>query len=278
VDNDGLVDVVQVVNGQLYLWHTGKPVTPATKFWPMFQRDLHSSGRLKQGLGTANLLAVDYAQARLFDIDGTSATVSNPRPTSPFALGLARDGLGNTWMVTETTGLGPALLQLVDPATGVTTTVAQLSGTLTEGDISVDPATGTLYLLSSPGTLYTVGAQSGVLVAVGTIPGAVDANGLAFDGQGNLYVLDGVPGVLYRVDKATAAVLGQVTLGGSDAPLPNHKVGSLAWDAASGRLFTTVDASPTAALFTVDPLTGFVSSVGALAPADHVSGLSVTCQ
>ncbi|MBM4380294.1 MAG: VCBS repeat-containing protein, partial [Deltaproteobacteria bacterium] len=278
VDNDGLVDVVQVANGQVYLWHLGKPVTPATKFWPMFQRDLKGSGRLKQGLGTANLLAVDYVQGRLFDVDGLTATVSNPRPTSPFALGLARDGAGTTWMITETTGTSPALLKWVDPATGTATTVAPLSGTLREGDLSVDPATGTLYLLASPGTLYTVGAQSGALTQVGAIPGAVDANGLSFDGQGNLYALDGVAGVLYRLDPATGAVLGQMPMGGADAPLPNHKVGSLAWDAASGRLYTTVDAAPTPALYTVDPLTGFVASVGAIAPANHVSGLVTVCQ
>jgi hypothetical protein len=278
LDNDGQVDVVQVANGQVYLWHTGKPVTPATKFWPMFQRDLHSSGRLKQGLGASNLLAVDYLQGRLYDVDGLTAAVTNPRPTSTSALGIARDASGATWMMTENSSSGGALLQLVDPATGAANTVAQLSVPLSEGDLAVDPATGTLYLLVSSGGIYTVASQSGALTPVGTVPGVVDANGLAFDGQGNLYVLDGVTGVLFRVDPTTGAVLGQLPLGGADAPLPNHKVGSLAWDGAAAKLYTTVDAAPTAALYQVDPLTGFVTSVGPLAPADHVSGLTTTCQ
>jgi hypothetical protein len=278
LDNDGLVEVVQVVNRQVYVWNTGKPITPASRYWPMFQRDLRSSGVLPPGLGTANLLAVDYVQGRLYDVDSSSGAVSNPRPTQPFALGLTRDATGNTWMVSESTGTSSAMLYSVDTATGAATPVAPLSGTLTEGDLAVDPATQVLYLLTGNGMLYTVAQQSGVLGFVGQLPGIVDSSGLAFDPQGNLYVVDGVPGMLYRVDKTNAAVLAQIPLGGPAAPLPNHKVSALAWDDATGRLLTTVDASPTPTLYSLDAQSGALASVGTLGPATHVSGLAASCQ
>lgn len=278
LDNDGLLEIVQVVNRQVYVWNTGKPITPASRYWPMFQRDLRSSGVLPPGLGAADLLAVDYVQGRLYDVDSNSGNVSNPRPTVQFALGLTRDATGVTWMVSETTGTASAMLYTVDTTTGAATPVAPLSGTLTEGDIAVDPTTQVLYLVSGNGMLYTVAQQSGILGFVGQLPGVLDTSGLTFDPQGNLYVLDGVPGVLYRVDKSNAAVLAQVSLGGAAAPMPNHKVSALAWDAASGRLLTTVDASPTPLLYSLDPQTGALASVGSLSPATHVSGLAVSCQ
>lgn len=236
----------------------------------------------------------------LFDIDA-AATVANPRTTIPNALGIARAANGDVFVVTEPTldysqsppvVATPSTLYSLNVSDGMTSTGIPLTidnmGTpvnidFTEGDIAFDPTTGELYLFSSPAAssntsvagLFRIDTGTGEVTLVSSSPTGIDPSAIAFDPSGVLYVRDGMnPGTLYEVDKTTGMILQSTTLLGQGVPA--HKRSGMIWDLNTNQLITALDSMPPL-LMRIDPNTGATSSLGNIAPANFVTGLTETC-
>ncbi|MEZ6190394.1 MAG: SdrD B-like domain-containing protein [Phycisphaerales bacterium] len=129
-----------------------------------------------------------------------------------------------------------------------------------EGDIDIDPTTGTLYLVTQD-QLYTIdlstisSANGAGLTLVGTVPGAIDLSGIAFSASGELWVIDEATETLMRLDKANASVLfsSTNTLGAGVF----DDLASLAFNPVGGelvfispQLFASIDTTTIGATFT----------------------------
>jgi hypothetical protein len=227
----------------------------------------------------------------LYDVDSATGASSNPRPLAGNPLGgltgieMGPDGrvyAVTTWSLNANDPDRNTLLQ-IDPATGVATPIG-VTGlpTLVEGDLSFDPTTGRLYGIGSirgSGTqtrnhLFTIDLVTGQATELGGLLGVTNLAALSFDGQGNLYALDPVLDRLLRLDAATGAQLSAMPL---NVPLQGE-VGGMDLDPLTGVLFVADGDSRDSGVFTLytlDPGTATLTSVGELGVALGLAGLAV---
>ena len=137
----------------------------------------------------------------LYDVDIQTGATSNPRSTGiDHAIDVVYGLNGVLYTVTadEASTAIPNALYTLDPFTGHATLIGSTGlNDIHEGDLAVDPITGTLYAVTGHGSgsnansLLTIDLQTGVASIVGQIPVGSDSDlsGLAFDAEGNLFVL-----------------------------------------------------------------------------------------
>ena len=118
-------------------------------------------------------------------------------------IGLAVDSDGTIYTINESSN---AQLWKLNPTTGAATLVGYTGLRIQEGDMTIDPRTGTLYAaIGSPDRIYIVDKGTGTATLVGNTEG--DVSGLTFVGN-TLYGLalrDREPDLLVQIDTTTGA-------------------------------------------------------------------------
>lgn len=214
--------------------------------------------------------------AVLYDVDPATGLASNPRMTSlDRVVGIAAASDGTLCGLTNSAApVNPGSLFRIGPQTGAVELIGALGMTnILEGDLAVDPTTGTLYGLynqdSSKRQLFSIDTTTGAgLVVPGSLFG--DCSAMAFDGSGQLYVVDTGLHALLKVDKATGAVAGITSLSaalGSTA--------GMAVDPASGIFYVTDGGTGgTNMLYTLDLATGTLTARGPTGVPTGLAGLA----
>jgi hypothetical protein len=159
----------------------------------------------------ASLLATDWAlsgtASNLYSLNTTTGVATLIGSTGqPRMVGLVVDEDSTIYTVSEETNSG---LWTLNPTTGAATLVGRLGFNLQEGDMTIDPVSGQMYVSDGIGDdLYTVDKTTGAATFVGSY-GAIgrDVSGLQFF-DGILYGLalgDSAGDVLVTVDPTTGA-------------------------------------------------------------------------
>jgi hypothetical protein len=229
----------------------------------------------------------------LYDVDTASGSLRNPRPTGvPRFSGIAYlpgNGLFGVSNASVENGASANVLLRIDLATGATTVVGPLGIRVQEGDVTYEPATGSILGVNAGGELYRIDPATGAATVIGMVPAPPslqELSGLAFDAAGTLYALDvghsggtvsrGERDRLLTLDPTTGEVLREVPLGG-----PGLGFGAgLAFDPDTGTLFVAegqgmnspLNRAP--GLYTIDPTTGQLNVVGAMEWRYGVSGIA----
>ena len=205
-----------------------------------------------------NRLLVHNIHRSLFDVSRDTGSPALQRITGRDVVGMS---------VSPDSGLLYALtlqkpdIIVIDPSTAQTTYVSTLDIDIQEGDIDFDPTTGVLYgMWGGNNMLFTIDISTGQTHAVGPINMLKDPSAMAFDDAGNLFVVDGNTGLLLQLDKTTATVVATI-------PLSENGLGQFAgmdFESQTGQLFlvTSGDADSQPRLFTVDILTGQLTTKG----------------
>lgn len=145
---------------------------------------------------------------------------------------------------------------------------------MTEGDISFDPSSGLLYLISpyyKNVRLATIDVHSGEFAEIGSFESSVDYSSLAFDGRGRLWAFDQINRDLVEIDKSTGEVL---STRGIDARTKGPK-GGMDWDDATGLMyFVSGGAWNDGELYTLDVDSGEMRDIG-FTQRDGFAGLAV---
>ena len=173
----------------------------------------------------------------------------------------------------------PNTLFTINPATGSMTIVGETGVPNREGDLAFDPTTGNLFQLKS--AVYTAGGvdssdlmlldkSNGDPTFVGTVRRGNDLSAMAFDGVGRLFVVDTDDEELLLVDTLTASILDTTALSG-----PLGDVAGMDSDPTSSALYVADGGSDGSlgSLYTVDPATGQVSTIGPTGLTYGLSGL-----
>jgi hypothetical protein len=242
----------------------------------------------------ARLVGASFAPGLLYDVDAATGAATNPRqiriavcsdpcPDPPvnaiFVAGIEVDPAAPDTLHALTTISNPdfpsTLLAapLADPLVPLAgeQSLAQPVG---EGDLALTNAGDAFYAVgltnnTIPYTLLRI-PVGGDAVVVGSL-GTSEVSGLAFAPDGTLYALDTGADVLRAIDPANASTLSSVPL--------SQALGAVAgmdFDPASGVLYVADGGTGgTNALYTLDPATGTLASIGPLGIASGLSGLAV---
>jgi hypothetical protein len=209
----------------------------------------------RDGLTTGNL----------YDVSVLSGAGSNPRAVSTAPRNspnmIASGALGTLYAVSQ--GNFPdGHLYTIDPASGAATYIADLTEfVVVEGDIAMDPTTGTLYGLDGNGELFIINTTNGACTIVGdlTLAGNSDHSAMAFNARGELFVWDSFDSsVLHRVNKNDASVISSVNLSMS----PGSEVGGMSFDPISGIAYLAAGSGANSKLYEVDTTGGLVTLIG----------------
>ena len=229
-----------------------------------------------------------FSNANLFDVDGSSGTVSGPVATGLEAtIGLEMDAIGDLYTVElkDVPFVGVVTkLHRINSTTGAATFIGDLGIMIREGDLALHPITEDLYGVSSDGTLFTIDTATGLATVIGTISSPngthIEISYLTFDLSGNLYAMDNgnsttINSYWLEVDPGTASLIS------SNLVLPKvEDPGGMDVNPETGEIFLLEsDGSPGGAgpfqLYTVNPATGARSSVGPLINNQGYSGLAI---
>ena len=96
----------------------------------------------------------------------------------------------------------PNTLGTIDPATGIFTAIAPLTGAPNANGLTIDPTTGDAYIADAT-TLYSLDLATAVATSIGTIDAAALFVDLAMDCNGQIYAHDIAGDLLYSVDSST---------------------------------------------------------------------------
>jgi outer membrane protein assembly factor BamB len=149
----------------------------------------------------------------------------------------------------------------VNHVTGAATPVGVIGSDLgAVADVAVDPTTGTVYGISTCGSLHTINPATGAGTILPNPPGVACIEGIVFDAAGVLYGVSETRDGFFVIDKNTGAVT--ATLVGP--PLVTEDGVGLAIDAAG----TVYSVTSTRFLQTINPATGaLLSSVAISDPS-----------
>lgn len=218
--------------------------------------------------GSGNDRVIGYnSQDIIYGGTDTGTVHANLQPLAPSGFAYS---IGGTAKGAATTGHDSTLYK-IDLATGAATAVGKVAASFGPGSsgtnldveaMDFDPVNGFLYAtVKSPGNAQglfkidpTTGATTLVSTAVGALSG--ETQGMAFDLDGNMWLTGN--GSLAKVDPGT----GQFTLVGHDTL--SKKIGGLAIDPTSGKLFGIAETGSTTTLYQIDKATGQVVGSGAL--------------
>jgi DNA-binding beta-propeller fold protein YncE len=228
------------------------------------------------------LLAYEADSGTLWDVDGATATASNPRTTITGLVGIEFGFDGTLYGLNSIDGM----LVSIDPLTGAVTVVGSTGlSSILEGGLALDPTTGTLwgaYQLATPNlNFFTLDTSTGDATFAFSLDAAVrDFSALAFDAAGSLFVLNtqddslGDPtDSLLRVNKTTGVIDAEFFLfdSGNRANLGGRA--GMDFDPVTGKMYVTDNGTKVLYTLSSTGVLTFVSTNSLL--AGDVSGLAV---
>jgi hypothetical protein len=158
------------------------------------------------GTAQASLLATDWGTtSNLYSLNTTTGVAALIGSTGQILLiGLVVDADSTIYSISEEAN---SRLWTLNPNTGAATLVGSLGFNLQEGDMTISPVSGQMYVADGAGdTLYTVNKATGAATLVGSFGAAGrDVSGLQFIGS-TLYGLalnDSAPDALVTVNPLT---------------------------------------------------------------------------
>jgi DNA-binding beta-propeller fold protein YncE len=245
----------------------------------------------------AQLTGVAFASGLVYDVDATTGAATNPRSLSivagctegPGLCAYALDDFAGVEIAPD----GTMLLIPVESAeffgsnligAHVDATFAlwadPLAVQIGEGDVALDPVSGDLYAvgltnLIAPFTLVRIAqGPTGWVDATASVVGEIgvsDISALAFDATGRLWAIDTGFDTLLELDPTDASTLSTTAL--------SRTLGALAgmdFDDATATLYVADGGSGgTDSLYTLDPATAVLTTIGPLGIAGGLSGLAV---
>ncbi len=226
----------------------------------------------------ADFFATDWgATSSLYRINPSTLSVTTIGSTGQTRMiGLVTDTDSTIYAISEESN---SRLWKLNPTTGAATFVGSLGFNLQEGDMTISPSTGQMYVADGLGDkLYTVNKTTGAATLVGSF-GAVgrDVSGLQFIGT-TLYGLalrDSTTDALVIVDPLTGAatLVGQT---GTNFGV----IAAMGRDPVSGIVYIggpSTDFGNDNKLYSLNLSTGAATLVGSLSGiADSLSGFSVS--
>jgi DNA-binding beta-propeller fold protein YncE len=232
------------------------------------------------GTASASLLATDWsldasASSQLYRVDTATGTATLIGSTGQIRMiGLVVDSDSTIYAISEETN---SRLWRLSPTTGAATLVGSLGFNLQEGDMTISPTTGQMYVADGLGDrLYTVDKATAAATPVGSF-GATgrDVSGLQFIGS-TLYGLalrDANPDVFGTVDPLNG-LFTSIGETGTNCGV----IAALGRDPASGITFMacpTTDRGSDNVLYSLNLGTGAATAIGALNTMRYsVSGFS----
>ena len=229
-------------------------------------------GFIQSSPAMAEFFAVNMGNSNLYRIDINTRLATLIGPTGLANLiGLAVDSDGTIYTINESSS---AQLWKLNPATGAATLVGATGLSIQEGDMTIHPRTGTLYVaIGSPDRLYTVDKRTGAATLVGNTER--DVSGLTFV-ENTLYGLalrDQGPDLLVQIDATTGAtkIIGETgTNFGVIAAMAYDPVAGIVYIAGPSTNFGNDNK-----LYKVNLNTGAAAPLGDLIGVNHsLSGLS----
>ncbi|HEV3166557.1 MAG TPA: PEP-CTERM sorting domain-containing protein [Isosphaeraceae bacterium] len=230
----------------------------------------------------ADFYATDWSStgaiSNLYDLNPTTGAATLVGSTGVrLLIGITADTNGTLYSVSENDS-GPSNLYTINPTTGLATLVGSLGVATAEGDLAINPATGTLYVANAlSDQLLTVNKTTGLATVVGSFgaPGR-DVSGLLFSG-GTLYGLalnDARPDTLVTINLTTGAA---TTVGSTGSNF--GVIAALSQDPSTGTAYIAGPATTfgndnqlwtinlaTGAAVLSGPITGITSSISGLTP------------
>lgn len=183
----------------------------------------------------AEALVIDF-NGVLYDINGATGAVSNPRATGvPTLSGIAWSPSGVLYAHDAATNH----LFRINRMTGQATQVGFLGVDVVEGDLAFNPVDGLLYGTQTNGgdRLYTINPQTGHATTIGTIVQDGDISAMAFTPNGTLYCLDLENAALYTVDPASGQIITTRQVIGDIVPFSGANTAGMSIDPDSGLLY-----------------------------------------
>lgn len=245
----------------------------------------------------AQLTGVAFASGLVYDVDATTGAATNPRSLSIIAGCTEGPGLC-AYVLDDFAGVeiapdGTMLLVPVESAQhfGSNLIGAEVDATFAlwadplavqigEGDLALDPVSGDLYAvgltnLIAPFTLVRIEpGPNGWVDATASVVGQIgtsDISALAFDATGRLWAIDTGLDKLLELDPTDASTLSTTAL--------SRTLGALAgmdFDAATATFYVADGGSGgTDSLYTLNPATAVLTTIGPLGVAGGLSGLAV---
>ena len=159
----------------------------------------------------ADMYAVDWdinsADSNLYRLNATTGAATLIGDTGVVRLiGLGESSNGTLYSINESDVGPPSNLYTINPTTGAATLVGSTGVNFAEGDLAIDPSTGTLYANNSSGDhLFQIDPTTGNATQVGTGITGRDISGMLFSG-GTLFGLalnDASPDTFNTIDTTT---------------------------------------------------------------------------
>jgi len=156
----------------------------------------------------ASLIGTDWTStgsSHLYNIDTAARTATLIGSTGqPAMIGLVVDTTSTIYTISEETNSG---LWTLNATTGAATLVGRLGLNFQEGDMTIDPTSGTIYAANGSGDhLYTINKTTGAATLVGSFGASGrDISGMQFF-NGTLYGLslnDSAPDTLVSINPTT---------------------------------------------------------------------------
>jgi hypothetical protein len=239
------------------------------------------------------LVGASFATGLLYDVDATTGAATNPRPielaacappcsdppgAATFVAGIEVDFEEPETLLGATTLSNPDFpstlfaAPIADPLAPFDA-VFSLAQQVGEGDLALAPDGAALYAIgltntTIPFTLLRIPRGEDAVV-VGEL-GTSDVSGLAFSPDGTLYALDTGADVLRTIDPLDAATLASVPLS-----QPLGAVAGMDFDADGTLWVADGGTGGTNSLYTLDPDSGALTTIGPLGLASGLSGLAV---
>lgn len=210
----------------------------------------------------------------VYHLNPLTGHASNPWDTGlGSVVGMSYSPNGEIYVLTNSSAVDhPAWLYAIDSAHGIAPVGPTGLPALVEGDIAIDPATGTLYggydTENNGRRLFTLDPSSGTATYLPFTPGG-DISALAFDDGGALYALDTLFNRLLTVDKTNGAQLTSVTLNRTLGP-----TAGMTFDPDTGTLYAVDGGAGASAFYKLDPATGVVTTVGLTGVPAGFAGLA----
>lgn len=221
------------------------------------------AGVLYGGVGRGSVVNAG-AVITVDQTNGSGTLVGNP--SSPGGLtGITFDSLGQLWGSTIDGPAGGRVSDIaqINPDTGALISSAAITrssdgAVISIGDLAYQSSTGTIFgigsnsaTVSTGGELFTIDTGTGLATLVGNTMQS-RGGGIAFAPNGTLYFLEF--NELHTLDALTGGVLTTVNL--------STPIGEGLAVRSDGTLFGTAPGSMGDGIFTIDPLTGLVTTVG----------------
>jgi hypothetical protein len=224
------------------------------------------------GVANASLLATDWADiSNLYSLNTTTGVATLIGSTGQTRMiGLVVDTDSTIYAISEESN---SRLWKLDPTTGAATLIGSTGFNLQEGDMTIDPVTGQMYVADGIGDqLYTINKTTGATTLVGPF-GSLgrDVSGLQFI-NGNLYALalrEPGPAELLLINKNTGAAtdvgstgvsFGIIAAMGRDPATNLVYIGGPATDFGNDNHLYTINLT-TGATTLVGPISGILGSL-----------------